>query len=94
MPPRERSVKGKPGAGSSKQSEPSGAREEPAPPRGEEVPRERRRRRGPQWRPVFRRLGIFCVILLIPFVLNYAALNQEHKALLAQGEPRVVLDDL
>ena len=92
MPPRERSVKGRPKGGSSKQEDgneksedPPSAREREAEAPPQERRRSRPRRKGPEWTPVFRKLGIGCVLFLIPLVLNYAALNQEHKAFLSQG---------
>ena len=46
-----------------------------------------------KWSPVFRRLGYFALIILIPTLLNYAALKQETRALLAKGVHSVLIPD-
>lgn len=47
---------------------------------------QRRRKRGEvSWTPVFKRIGIFFLIILIPALVNYAALNQEARMLLPDG---------
>ena len=44
-----------------------------------------KKKRKVKWSPVFRRMGYFALIILIPTVLNYAALKQETRALVAKG---------
>ena len=43
------------------------------------------RRGGVSWSPVFKRIGFFLLIICIPALLNYAALNQEMRMLLPNG---------
>ena len=54
-----------------------------APP--EEAQRRQQKKRTVKWSPVFRRMGLFALMLLVPAFLNYAALSQETKVLAAKG---------
>lgn len=47
--------------------------------------KERKEKREVKWTPVFKRIGYFSLVFIIPAVLNYGALNQERGALIPQG---------
>ena len=44
-----------------------------------------RREKKVKWSPVFRRMGYIALILIVPALLNYAALSQEARVLVAKG---------
>ena len=39
-----------------------------------------------KWTPVFKTIGVFALILVIPATLNYAVLNREASALILKGK--------
>ena len=47
--------------------------------------RQRKRSGGVKWFPVFKRLFYVSLLVLVPMILNYAALNQEARVLPPQG---------
>ena len=52
-----------------------------------------RRRRGSggvKWFPVFKRLFYISLLVLVPMILNYAALNHELRVLPLQGKRRYI----
>ena len=88
MPARQRGSKSKDKDGSSGKgaSEEGGGSVVPGEGEGVSEGAERRRKRGGvSWTPVFKRIGIFFLIILIPALVNYAALNQEARMLLPEG---------
>lgn len=94
MPPRQRPTgKAKPkdkAAGSKKEDDrkeddsPAGS-EEPSSEQQQQQQQQRTRKGGVSWAPVFKRIGFFMLIILIPALLNYAALNQETRMLVPNG---------
>ena len=38
-----------------------------------------------KWSPVFRNMGFIALLLIVPALLNYAALSQETRVLAAKG---------
>lgn len=91
MPPRQR-VASKPKAkedtkqdakqDAKQDSDNGGPREAPE----EQAQQGRRRRGGPSWKPVFKTIGFFFLIILIPGLLNYASLKQEARMLVPTGK--------
>jgi hypothetical protein len=45
----------------------------------------RREKGGVSWSPVFKRIGVFFLVISIPALVNYAALNQEARMLVPTG---------
>jgi len=87
MPPRKR-VEKDDGAKKSSMRETSGAStahaqegEEPAADRN----KQRKRKDGVKWFPVLKRLFYVSLLVLVPMLLNYAALNHELRVLVPQG---------
>ena len=89
MPPRKRTDK-------SSDVKKSAARE--ASEKVAEVPNERtqnkakasqkskqRKQRGVEWLPVFKKLFYVSLLVLVPMLLNYAALQHEHRVLIPEG---------
>ena len=94
MPPRQRPAS-KPKAGATAAAaastegtrRPVGGGEGPGTATGEEGEGGRGRRKGGvSWSPVFKRIGVFLLIFLVPALLNYAALNQETRMLVPSGK--------
>ena len=89
MPPRKR-VEKDDGAKESSMRETSGGNEpstthaqegqEPA-----QRNKQRKRKDGVKWFPVFKRLFFISLLVLVPMLLNYAALNHELRVLVPQG---------
>ena len=46
---------------------------------------QRVKKKGVSWTPVFKRIGFFLLLFLIPGLLNYAVLNQEARMLIPEG---------
>lgn len=46
---------------------------------------QRVKKKGVSWTPVFKRIGFFLFLFLIPGLLNYAVLNQEARMLIPEG---------
>ena len=87
MPPKQRQSrskeqqqqeKGKRGGGEGR----GGGGKEPS---SQPQDQQKRKKDGVSWMPVFKRLGAFLLVFLIPALLNYAALNQEARMLLPKG---------
>lgn len=51
---------------------------------------QRVKKKGVSWTPVFKRIGFFFLLFLIPGLLNYAVLNQEARMLIPAGTNRRV----
>lgn len=89
MPQRQRaSSKSKAKATGSKQEDDSPAARaggEEANSEEQQQQQQRARRGGVSWSPVFKRIGFFMLLFLIPALLNYAALNQEMRMLVPNG---------
>lgn len=90
MPPRQRpsskaqAKKSDSGRNQQEQGD-TGNRTEGAGLGGPEGGQQRARRGGVSWSPVFKRIGVFLLIILIPTLVNYAALNQEARMLVPEG---------
>ena len=50
----------------------------------EEAQQREKKKKTVKWSPVFRRMGLFALMLLVPAFLNYAALSQETRVLIAK----------
>ena len=51
----------------------------------EELRRRQKKKKEVKWSPVFKRMGYFALLFIVPAILNYAALNQERGVLIPQG---------
>ena len=88
MPPKKRSTASNKAQAKSTSSSSSNEKTPPASEQTEQPEEERRRRRQgskAKWSPVFKRIGYFSLIFIIPAILNYAALNQEARMLVPKG---------
>ncbi len=85
MPPRQRSSKASSGKPDAKKSTDDGKEPTTAHARSSIPPPPPTRERGVRWSPVFKRIGVFVLILAIPAFLNYVAVNQEARVLMPQG---------
>lgn len=83
MPPRHRGRKEQSQKQANAKDEEGRSAHAWAPP--EEAQRRQQKKRTVKWSPVFRRMGLFALMLLVPAFLNYAALSQETKVLAAKG---------
>lgn len=94
MPPRKR-VEKDDGAQKSSMRETSGGNE-PSTAHAQEGEdsaqrnKQRKRKDGVKWFPVFKRLFFISLLVLVPMLLNYAALNHELRVLVPQGLLRIV----
>ena len=83
MPPRHRGRKEQSQKQANAKDEEGRSAHAWAPP--EEAQRRQQKKKTVKWSPVFRRMGLFALMLLVPAFLNYAALSQETKVLVAKG---------
>ena len=83
MPPRHRGSKEQSRKQANVKDEEGRSAHAWAPP--EEAQRRQKKKKTVKWSPVFRRMGLFALMLLVPAFLNYAALSQETKVLVAKG---------
>lgn len=83
MPPRHRGSKEQSRKQANAKDEEGRSAHAWAPP--EEAQRRQKKKKTVKWSPVFRRMGLFALMLLVPAFLNYAALSQETKVLVAKG---------
>ncbi len=92
MPLKQRSGKVKetnksvPAEPSDKPGEESKEQKQPNP------PTERQQKRGGRCSSLLKKFGYFSLIIIVPTVLNYAALNQEAKALVPEGQQVIMVD--
>ena len=83
MPPRHRGSKEQSQKQATAKDEEGRSAHASVPP--EEAQR-RQKKKTVKWSPVFRRMGLFALMLLVPAFLNYAALSQETRVLVAKGK--------
>ena len=84
MPPRHRGSKEQSQKQATAKDEEGRSAHASVPP--EEAQRRQKKKKTVKWSPVFRRMGLFALMLLVPAFLNYAALSQETRVLVAKGK--------